>query len=291
MNTNKHIIITIALALVFLGYLGYEYYTLKTKFTATTSTLASTTATLQTTQDDLNQRDREVENLTNLYLAEKRKNDDFQNQIESIADTVSDLEKLKSLDPELLKKYSKISFLNENYNPTKLRTIDSSYVVNGKEMYIHTQVWPFLKKMMDAAARAGSSTKLQIISGYRSFDTQSDLKSNYKVVYGTGANQFSADQGYSEHQLGTAVDLNTPSLGGTLETTFENTVAFKWLEENAYKYGFVLSYPKGNAYYQYEPWHWRFVGTDLAGDLHRKNKNFYDLDQREIDSYLISIFD
>ncbi|MEK7495870.1 MAG: D-alanyl-D-alanine carboxypeptidase family protein, partial [Patescibacteria group bacterium] len=64
-----------------------------------------------------------------------------------------------------------------------------------------------------------------------------------------------------------------------------------WLTENAYKYGFILSYPKQNTYYRFEPWHWRFVGVALATKLHDGNKYFYDLSQREIDQYLVSIFD
>ena len=53
----------------------------------------------------------------------------------------------------------------------------------------------------------------------------------------------------------------------------------------------MLSYPKGNAYYIFEPWHWRFVGKDLAKDLHRHKEYFYDWDQRDIDEYLIDFFD
>jgi D-alanyl-D-alanine carboxypeptidase len=60
---------------------------------------------------------------------------------------------------------------------------------------------------------------------------------------------------------------------------------------NAYKYGFTLSYPKGNTSYVFEPWHWRFVGVKLATDLHNQGKNFYDLDQRSIDAYLVNFFD
>ena len=52
-----------------------------------------------------------------------------------------------------------------------------------------------------------------------------------------------------------------------------------------------MSYPKGNSYYVYEPWHWRFVGKELADDLYDENKKFYELDQREIDEYLLKIFD
>ena len=112
------------------------------------------------------------------------------------------------------------------------------------------------------------------------------------MVYGAGtANQFSADQGYSEHQLGTAVDLITTGQGGMLDQAFAKTDAYGWLTENAYKYGFILSYPSGNSYYLYEPWHWRYVGVELATDLHEKSGYFYDLDQRATDTYLISIFD
>jgi len=131
---------------------------------------------------------------------------------------------------------------------------------------------------------------LKIVSAYRSFYDQLVTKISYKTLYGSGANQFSADQGYSEHQLGTTIDFTTAKLDG-LSLQFENQDAYAWLRGNAYKFGFVLSYPKNNSYYQYEPWHWRFVGIALATKLHDENKNFYDLTQREIDQYLISLFD
>ena len=112
------------------------------------------------------------------------------------------------------------------------------------------------------------------------------------MTYGAGtANSFSADQGYSEHQLGTAVDFITPGSAGQLSTTFANTPSFRWLTENAYKFGFELSYPATNTYYVYEPWHWRFVGIKLATYLHEHKLNFYDMDQRDIDTYLADLFD
>ncbi|OHB11524.1 MAG: hypothetical protein A3H60_01405 [Candidatus Zambryskibacteria bacterium RIFCSPLOWO2_02_FULL_44_12b] len=130
-----------------------------------------------------------------------------------------------------------------------------------------------------------------IASAFRSFETQASLKSEYRVVYGAGtANQFSADQGYSEHQLGTAMDFTTPSVGGAF-SKFPADPAYDWLQDNAHKYGFVLSYPENNSYYKFEPWHWRFVGVALATFLHGEGKYFYDLDQREIDTYLIKLFD
>ncbi len=103
------------------------------------------------------------------------------------------------------------------------------------------------------------------------------------------SNQFSADQGYSEHQLGTTLDFTTPIVGALL-TGFETTPAYKWLVDNAHKFGFTLSYSENNKYYEYEPWHWRFVGVDLANKLHRENKYFYDLEQREIYNYLLVLF-
>ena len=72
---------------------------------------------------------------------------------------------------------------------------------------------------------------------------------------------------------------------------FDKTPEYKWLTDNAYKYGFVISYPAGNKYYKYEPWHWRFVGVALATKLHEDGIYFYDMDQRLIDNYLANIFD
>jgi D-alanyl-D-alanine carboxypeptidase len=145
-----------------------------------------------------------------------------------------------------------------------------------------------LQQLLTDASKAG--TDLKIISAYRSFGEQGALKNGYTVTYGSGANKFSADQGYSEHQLGTTVDFTTSKLG-TQFTAFAKTDSFKWLEDNAYRYGFVLSYPESNTYYQFEPWHWRFVGKSLAAMLHEEKQNFYDLSQSKIDSYLINIFD
>ncbi|MEO7596994.1 MAG: M15 family metallopeptidase, partial [Candidatus Paceibacterota bacterium] len=192
-------------------------------------------------------------------------------------------------DPELLKKYSKVYFLNEHYVPLSLRTIDPDYLspkATNKE--ISSDVWPFLRDLFQNAADDGLS--LQALSAYRSFGTQSALKASYTFTYGAGtANRFSADQGYSEHQLGTTLDFTTAKTG-VLEG-FNITPEYKWLQDNAHKYGFVLSYPLGNTYYKFEPWHWRFVGVALATKLHEDGEYFYDTDQRVIDTYLANLFD
>lgn len=215
--------------------------------------------------------------------------DEVEDQVGDALKTVGVLDKLAKTDPELLQKYSKVYFLNEHYQPAKLTKLDGAYVYDErKEAYLHAQVVSHFEDMVDDARDEGID--LYVVSAFRSFETQSGLKDAYTVTYGSGANTFSADQGYSEHQLGTAVDFTTKGLNGGLEG-FENTPAYEWLLDNAYRYGFTLSYPPGNAYYIFEPWHWRFVGEDLARELHKQGKHFYDLDQRTIDEYLISIFD
>lgn len=221
--------------------------------------------------------------------AERNRNDDFENQIEQITGTVHTLDKLSKTDPELLKKYSKVYFLNENYAPPRIKEVASDFRFRKNQPeYVHAQVLPFLDDMLEDAK--DDSVDLLVLSGYRSFDEQKGLKSAYTVQYGSGANTFSADQGFSEHQLGTTVDFTTTALNGGLNG-FDTTDAYTWLKKNAYRYGFILSYPSGNGYYMYEPWHWRFVGKKLADDLHDDGENFYDMDQRKIDSYLVSIFD
>lgn len=212
----------------------------------------------------------------------------FQNQIENLVGTVGTLEKLAKTDEELLAKYSKVYFLNENYIPSRLIEIKERFLTKeATNKEIHLQVWPYLERLLIEAN--GEGHNLLVASAFRSYGTQAALKSAYKVTYGSGANAFSADQGYSEHQLGTAVDFTTPASGSALLQSGDPT--YEWLRDNAHKYGFILSYPPNNAYYKFEPWHWRFVGVKLATRLHADNMNFYDWDQREIDRYLINLFD
>jgi D-alanyl-D-alanine carboxypeptidase len=230
-------------------------------------------------------------NLNEALQSEQSKNEMFDHQIQEISGTVGKLQKLSETPPELLKKYSKVYFLNEHYVPEPLVTIDASYLLDAeadRNEQIFGPVAPFLMRMLHDAEQA--EKKLVVASAYRSFGDQSALKTESKGLYGSGANQFSADQGYSEHQLGTTVDLTTPALGA-LSTKFATAPGGQWLADNAYKYGFILSYPKNNTYYQYEPWHWRFVSVALATKMHETNTRFYDLTQRDIDQYLINIFD
>jgi LAS superfamily LD-carboxypeptidase LdcB len=209
--------------------------------------------------------------------------------LQKVTGTVGALDKLRRIDPELLQKYSKVYFLNEHYVPSGLSDIDPKYLYDQKTTKkFHTNVLHHLTAMLEDAKLAG--VNIYIKSGYRSYAEQATIKTTYSVIYGTGSNKFSADQGYSEHQLGTTVDLITDNMRGEL-TGFEKTPAYTWLIENAWKYGFILSYPKGNTYYIFEPWHWRYVGVGLAMKLHQENVGFYDMDQRAIDETLLNFFD
>lgn len=124
----------------------------------------------------------------------------------------------------------------------------------------------YFKEMSKAAKKEGIS--IYNVSGYRSYNTQKSLYNGYVSRDGKDkADTYSARAGTSEHQTGLATDINSVS------TSFENTNAFKWLANNAYKYGFILRYPKGKEFitgYMYEPWHYRYVGVDVAKFIYEK---------------------
>jgi D-alanyl-D-alanine carboxypeptidase len=288
LSPSVQILIGILSGLVILGV--YQYVVLSSELKQTSDELALTKTELEASEAAFLQANNENHELNDALAAEKNRNDEFEDRIEKLSGTVKTLDKLTRTDPELLKKYSKISFLNENYLPERLTKIDAEYLAaNTQNTLFLAKAWSFLEDMLQEADE--DDIELRVVSAYRSFGTQAALKSGYNVIYGAGtANQFSAEQGYSEHQLGTAVDLSTLARGSALDG-FEADPAYVWLQKNAHKFGFILSYPKGNTYYQFEPWHWRFVGKELATDLYSDKKYFYDLDQREIDEYLIKIFD
>ncbi len=298
--TRHHIWITFCLvcfagiiaAVVFYG--DYRQAQLKGQLSEQTGKLASTTVALNIAtkglQDQINNIVAQNNLLNNTVQTQINQTSALVDRVSQVNDTAATLDKLSKIDPQLLQKYSKVYFLNENYTPANLIVIPSRFTYqNSKEYQLYDRVEPILEKMFNAAIADG--VDLKVISAYRSFGDQSALKSTYNVTYGAGtANSFSADQGYSEHQLGTTVDITTPDTGDNFDL-FDTTKAYTWLTSNAYKYGFILSYPKNNSYYKYEPWHWRFVGADLANRLHVSGKNFYDMDQRTINDYLSVFFD
>ncbi len=111
---------------------------------------------------------------------------------------------------------------------------------------------------------------LKVASGYRSFADQRYIYNGY--VAGSGqeaADRFSARPGHSEHQSGLAFDVNHPD-SNQLLTSFGDSPVGQWIAENAHRYGFIIRYPADKESvtgYMYEPWHLRYVGTDLAAAL------------------------
>ncbi|MAZ56219.1 hypothetical protein CL653_00300 [bacterium] len=294
-NTKLFAAFLIAVIAVMLvaGFLGYRSFILQKDLSTlrqayseldnnSLNTIVGLESELATVQNSLAE-------MENSYREAKRQNDDFEEEYRQVINTVYDLDKLSKTDEELLQKYSKVYFLNENYIPSRLQKISDEYILPGRsEQYFHVSALPFLEDLLEEAQDDGLD--LKVISAYRSFDQQADLKGSYTQTYGSGANTFSADQGYSEHQLGTTLDISDAKTAGPY-LSFAETDEYQWLSHNAYRYGFVLSYPKNNTFYVYEPWHWRFVGTELAEYLNDNDLHFYDLDQRTIDQYLINIFD
>ena len=294
--SQKVLLILTAVLIAAFGYSIYLYSnleeenaSLKTNVAELEQNLNTNQRNLDISQSNLNRSENENIGLASKLTDERVKIGALGEQVEEITDLAGDLEKLSKIDPELLQKYSKVFFLNEHYIPPRLRniTIEDLYY-ESTPLQVHADAWAHLDNLIDNAADDGVT--LWILSAYRSFGTQSTLKSSYTITYGSGANTFSADQGYSEHQLGTTVDFTTRGISGGF-TGFEDTEAYEWLLNNAHQYGFTLSYPEDNPFYIFEPWHWRFIGTELARDLRRDGKGFYDLPQREIDEYLLNFFD
>lgn len=130
---------------------------------------------------------------------------------------------------------------------------------------------------MAAAARA-EGVLLVPLSGFRSVAEQQHLFFGIKAQRGQVATkraEVSAPPGYSEHHTGYAIDIGDAKTPATnLSPAFENTAAFKWLEQNAPRYNFELSFPRGNAQgINYEPWHWRFVGDRDSLETFYKTEN------------------
>ena len=128
-----------------------------------------------------------------------------------------------------------------------------------------------LDLMRVAMAKAGAGD-LVLASGYRGYYEQKAIFNRNVARWGkTKAFSLTAKPGFSEHQTGLAADLSASGQGCRLFACFANTKAGKWLATNSWRYGFILRYPNGATKitgYDFEPWHYRFVGKALAGAMH-----------------------
>ena len=159
---------------------------------------------------------------------------------------------------------NKFNYLDSNYVPCNLIAIDSKY---GYEYQMNSEAYNSFINMYNDASK--ENLKLFIKSPYRSYNNQNNLYNDY--VYESGileADTFSARPGYSEHQTGLAIDVsNGPNNLGY----FKDTNEYIWMINNSYKYGFILRYPEGKEYitgYQFESWHYRYVGIEVATKIH-----------------------
>ena len=162
----------------------------------------------------------------------------------------------------LCNKYNRLS---GDYVPAEYRN------AGGRALYLRSEAQAQFDIMRADASKSG--VKIYIVSGYRSYAVQNQIYNGYRKRDPNGADKYSARPGYSEHQTGLAADLNTASSSARFETTKE----FAWLSENAHKYGFILRYPEGKEWltgYMFEPWHWRYVGAEAAGEIKKLNVTY-----------------
>ena len=176
----------------------------------------------------------------------------------------------------ITKLVNKSNGLPSNYTPSNLVTPNVSAT---KSITVRQETATALEKMFYDAKQQGIN--LTLVSGFRSYSYQKSIYNNYLKYYGQiETDKYMAKAGYSEHQTGLAVDISSKSIGYVLENYFEDTKEGQWLKENAHKYGFILRYPKDRVQdtgYGYEPWHFRYIGTEIATYIYEHNLILEDL--------------
>jgi D-alanyl-D-alanine carboxypeptidase len=142
------------------------------------------------------------------------------------------------------------------------------------EMQIRSIAAPALQQMFSEAAK--ENIHLMISSGYRSYVLQETVYGGYVASQGQqSADSSSAKPGHSEHQTGLAIDIEPADRECEVQVCFADTPEGKWLAANSYKYGFIIRYQKNQENltgYEYEPWHVRYVGVNLAQQIHQSGQ-------------------
>lgn len=168
-----------------------------------------------------------------------------------------------------IKNYYGITYIDDVIVVNKTYSLPSNFAPNNLvTINGYIKVVDYVKNSFNELKSDASSIGLNIYasSGYRSYSDQKYIYNNYVKMDGQEkADTYSARAGYSEHQTGLAIDVNT------IDMTFDNTEESIWLKENCYRYGFIIRYPKNKdsiTGYMYEPWHIRYVGKELAKKLY-----------------------
>ena len=163
---------------------------------------------------------------------------------------------------------NKYNYVTQDYIPENLEPIDTAYARSG--MQLVSEAKNAFEELSQKAKEDGMT--ILAMSSYRSYDYQVNLYNNYVETDGKqAADTYSARAGYSEHQTGLAVDVYN---GVIPYTSFEETEEFTWMQQNAYKYGFILRFPEDKTNitgYQYESWHYRYVGKEIAEEIYKNN--------------------
>jgi D-alanyl-D-alanine carboxypeptidase len=161
--------------------------------------------------------------------------------------------------------------LPEGYEPSDLVEPNVPFSFDGphEKRHLRKEAAEALEKLFAGAKADG--IELRAVSGYRSYERQVSIYNNNVKTKGQEyTDRVSSVPGHSEHQTGLAIDVSSPSVGNALEEVFGTSKEGQWLAEHAAEYGYIIRYPKGEddiTGYVYEPWHIRYVGTDLAPDV------------------------
>lgn len=183
-----------------------------------------------------------------------------------------DYDNIKNADISLNEKMlvNKYYKLNDDYVPKNLVSIESSYAFEGN--FLVQEAYDAYLNMWDAAKK--DKVQLIVKNSYRSYKESEEIWQDHKREFGTkSADEVCARAGHSDHNTGYGMDLDI----WNEKEEFEKTEGFKWLNNNAYKYGFILRYPKDKKNitgYEYEPWHYRYVGNDIAKKIKDLNITF-----------------
>ena len=166
---------------------------------------------------------------------------------------------------------NKYYYLGSDYVPDNLETISVQYALSDMKL-VHEA-----KEAFETLAKSAKRQNLNIVamSTYRSYKYQVNLWNKYAKQDGEEkADTYSGRAGHSEHQTGLAVDVYNEK---ETYTNFEKTKEFDWMQEHAHEYGFILRFPKDKVAetgYQYESWHYRYVGIDAATYIKENNISF-----------------
>lgn len=184
-------------------------------------------------------------------------------------DDIVIVENPEAIDVLVNRKYN----LPDTYVPDDLvKLTDVPTVLSNPEVNQMRSVAYEALKQLFTAAKDEAGFDLYARSGYRSYSTQTSLYSSYVANHGQeAADTFSAKAGQSEHQTGLVMDITCEAMNFQLDDTFGDTEEGKWVSENAHRFGFIVRYTKGKEAitgYMYEPWHLRYLGTELATDVY-----------------------